>query len=184
VKEFIDVYRRFNDRLTDVILVVSKVIVASWVLALFVAALTRHITGVGYDWMLELPPMLVPWVVFPLSAVLLRRNHHITVDFLPLMLGATKRRWLRVLVAAIALAASVVFFIAGFQATILFRDMGQLTQMELQFPLWYIYLSFPAGFGVMVIFALEVLLRELFAPSGTDDLEPGAHAVSTSEWVD
>lgn len=184
MRKFIDVYRRFNDRLAGAIVFVAKVVVASWVLALFIAALTRHVTGVGYDWMLELPPMLVPWVVFPMSAVLLRRNHHITVDFLPLMLGAIGQRWLRVLVAAIALAASLVFFIAGFQATTLFRGMGQMTQMELQFPLWYIYLSFPAGFGVMVIFALEVLLRELFAPSRKDDLETGVHAVSTSAWVD
>ena len=181
---YIDAYRRFNDRLCAVILFVGKLVVASWVLALFVSALTRHLTGVGYDWVLELPPMLVPWVVFPMSAVLLRRSRHITVDFLPMMLGAQGRRRLHILVAAIALAAAAVFFIAGVQATMLFRSMGQLTQMELQFPLWYMYLSFPAGFGVMTIFAFEVLLREVFAPEGMGDLAPEAHAPVTSDWVD
>jgi TRAP-type C4-dicarboxylate transport system permease small subunit len=157
----IDGYRRFNDRLSDAIVFVCKLIVASWVLALFVGAVTRYLTGVGYDWVQELPPILVPWVVFPLAGVLLRRDGHITVDFLPLVMGAGGRRVLRIIVAAIALGASIVFMIAGHEATLLFRSMGQLTQMELEFPLWYIYLSFPVGFALMANFAFEVLLFEL-----------------------
>ena len=40
------------------------VIVSIMVLALSASALTRYISGHGFDWFIELPPALVSWLCF------------------------------------------------------------------------------------------------------------------------
>ena len=52
------------------------------VMALSLSAITRYISGTGYDWLIELPPILVCWLVFPLLGPLLKEGNHIQVDFL------------------------------------------------------------------------------------------------------
>ena len=58
------------------------------VLALTASAITRYISGTGYDWFIELPFALVPWLVFPLLGPLLRSGAHIQVDLMPNLLTA------------------------------------------------------------------------------------------------
>ena len=48
------------------------------VAALALSATTR-VTGTGFAWFIELPPVMVSWLVFPLLGPLLAQ--HIKVDF-------------------------------------------------------------------------------------------------------
>jgi TRAP-type C4-dicarboxylate transport system permease small subunit len=148
-----------NSVLERVIIVCSALLVAAMVLILFGGAITRYVTGIGFNTFLELPPMLMPWLIFPLTGVLMRGTSHISVDYLPEKLAPRRRRMLRVVVLGIGAAAGVVFCYAGFQATSLFRMVGQMTEMEWEFPIWWIYLSFPVGFAILTLFSLEGLLR-------------------------
>jgi len=157
-------HRRLNDALAALIIGASGLIVAFMVVALFGGAVTRYFTGIGYDWVLEFPPITVPWLVFPMAAVLLRHGSHIAVDVLPPLLTPRKRRVVYVLADLVLLTGGVVFFIGGLDAVALFRMMGQLTEMEVQFPIWYIYLAFPVGFAIFISFALENLLHDLLEP--------------------
>ena len=71
-----------NNILNRVILWLATVIIALMVLALSLSALTRYVSGIGYDWFIELPPVLTSWLVFPLLGPLLIKGKHIKVDFL------------------------------------------------------------------------------------------------------
>lgn len=153
--------RALNDVLEKTVGLVSGLLIAVMVLIVFGGAVTRHMTGTGYNMVMELPPMLVPWLVFPLAGVLIRTGAHIGVDFLPDRLSPKGARWLRALVAALTLGAAVLFCIAGYEATDLFMMVGQRTEMEWSFPIWWIYLSFPVGFAIMASFALEVLVAAI-----------------------
>ena len=62
------------------------VIVAIMVLALSASALTRYVSGHGFDWFIELPPALVSWLVFPMLGPLLKTGNHIEVDFVSTVL--------------------------------------------------------------------------------------------------
>ena len=156
-----------NDVLERVVLVVAAGLVAAMVLILTGGAVTRYLTGFGFNVFTELPPMLMPWLVFPLAGVLMRGTAHISVEYLPDQLSPGRRRIVRIVVFAIAAVAGGAFCYAGFLATSLFRMVGQMTEMEWEFPIWWIYLSFPVGFGILTLFALEGLLRAaLDAPSG------------------
>jgi TRAP-type C4-dicarboxylate transport system permease small subunit len=152
---------RINDLIAKLAMALAMAIVAFTVLALFGGAATRYLTGTGYDWLMELPPMMMPWLVFLLLGVLLRSQTHISVDFLPPKLSWRGQKMLRLVCNSIAFGAAIVFFIAGIDAVALFQMLGQVTEMEIEFPIWYIYLSFPVGFAILASFAAEMVLRDL-----------------------
>ena len=62
--------RQINAVLEKLTAVSSSAIAAIMVLALTLSAITRYVSGTGYDWFIELPPALVPWMVFPLLGLL------------------------------------------------------------------------------------------------------------------
>ena len=39
--------------------------------------------------------------------------------------------------------------------------LGQVMELEIEIPIWWVYLAFPTGFGIMTLFATELMLVEL-----------------------
>ena len=150
-----------NERLEKAIYLFAMFIVANMVLALFLSAVIRYLSGTGYDWFIELPPILTSWLVFPLLGPLLKSGSHIKVELFNNVLNPRQSSMLRLLIATIALLSSIVFLIAGIQATNLYFMLGQVMELEIEIPIWWIYLAFPTGFGIMTLFATELMLVEL-----------------------
>ena len=153
----------FNVWLEKAVYLLAIFIVANMVLALFLSALVRYLSGTGYDWFIELPPILTSWLVFPLLGPLLKSGGHIKVDVLNNTLSPHNRSLLRLGISLIALIASIVFLMAGIEATSLYYRLGQVMELEIEIPIWWVYLAFPFGFAIMAIFALELVLSELLA---------------------
>jgi len=152
-----------NKKLEMAIYLLAMFIVANMVLALFLSALIRYLSGTGYDWFIELPPILTSWLVFPLLGPLLKSGTHIKVDLLSNLLNLRQFAILKLVIAAIALMSSVVFLIAGIEATSLYFMLGQVMELEIEIPIWWVYLAFPTGFGIMTLFATELILVEIKA---------------------
>jgi TRAP-type C4-dicarboxylate transport system permease small subunit len=127
----------------------------------FIAAVVRYATGEGYTWLAEFPPQLVPWVVFPLLGVVLRHDGHIAVDVLPHYVKGRALTVLRAAVLGACLLAAIAFAIFGANTVLFFKQLGQVSTTEIEFPLWVLYLSYPLGFALAANFALESLLGEL-----------------------
>jgi TRAP-type C4-dicarboxylate transport system permease small subunit len=155
-----------NEWLEKAIYLLAIFIVANMVLALFLSALIRYASGTGYDWFIELPPILTSWLVFPLLGPLLKSGAHIKVDILNNLLAPRQLSILRLIIAVIALLSSIVFLVAGIEATSLYFMLGQVMELEIEIPVWWVYLAFPCGFGIMILFALELILAELVALGG------------------
>ena len=151
--------RTLNGGLEFLTVSMATGIVAIMVSALCGSALTRFVSGNGYDWFIELPPALVPWLVFPILGPLMRRGAHIQVDLLPAIISRSANIYLQFFCYLTALFASVIFFLAGLEATTLFKRMGQMMELELDVPLWWMYLAFPVGFVILGLFSLELLLE-------------------------
>ena len=83
--------RAVNSYLASASLALAMLIIFIMVAALFLSAATRFITGIGFAWFIELPPVLVSWLVFPLLGPLLKKGQHIKVDFLTPMLSKTNK---------------------------------------------------------------------------------------------
>ena len=154
---------KFNGLLEKAVYMLAIFIVANMVLALFLSALVRYLSGTGYDWFIELPPILTSWLVFPLLGPLLKSGSHIKVDVLNNTLSPQNLSLLRLVISSIALIASIVFLMAGIEATSLYFKLGQVMELEIEIPIWWVYLAFPTGFAIMAIFALELVLSELLA---------------------
>ena len=152
---------KFNEWLEKAVYMLAIFIVANMVLALFLSALVRYLSGTGYDWFIELPPILTSWLVFPLLGPLLKSGSHIKVDVLNNTLSSKNLSLLRLVISLIALLASIVFLMAGIEATSLYFKLGQVMELEIEIPIWWVYLAFPTGFAIMAIFALELVLSEL-----------------------
>ena len=157
---FLEAYRRVNDALESLIVAFTGVVVVLIVALPFVAAVVRFGTGEGYTWLAESPPQLVPWVVFPLLGVLLRHDRHIAVDVLPHFLTGRRLAVLRLTVLAICLVSCLAFAAFGTRTVLFFRQLGQMSTTEFEFPLWVLYMSYPIGFLLAANFCLEALLRE------------------------
>ena len=160
--------RVVNGAIERLTAVTSSVVAAVMVLALVTSAVTRYVSGTGYDWFIELPPALVPWMVFPLLGPLLRSGSHIQVDLLPTFLRGTAALWLKLLVYSLMLVGSLIFFQAGNEAVALFRRLGQLMELEIELPIWWMYLAFPTGFAILALFSIELWLETLRDLTGSE----------------
>ena len=150
-----------NNILNRVILWLATIIVGLMVLALSLSALTRYVSGIGYDWFIELPPVLTSWLVFPLLGPLLVQGKHIKVDFLTSILSDKSKIILRMFVAIVALMAGLIFCKAGIDATVLYYNLGQKMELEIDVPIWWMYLAFPTGFLILILFSTQMFLEEI-----------------------
>ena len=172
VSGLVGAYARLNDRLAAVITAFASALTMIIVVAPFAAAVIRYWTGQGYDWLAELPPQLLPWVVFPLVGVLLRKERHIAVDVVPHFLSGRGLAALRAVVMAISLAGCVVFAAYGAVAVQFFAQLGQISTTEIEFPLWWLYVSYPLGFALAANFCVEALLRQISGDAPLPAAEP------------
>ena len=152
-----------NNILNRIILWLATIIVALMVLALSLSALTRYVSGIGYDWFIELPPVLTSWLVFPLLGPLLVQGKHIKVDFLTSILSDKSKIILRMFVALVALMAGLIFCKAGIDATVLYYNLGQKMEPEIDVPIWWMYLAFPTGFLILILFSTQMFLEEILS---------------------
>ena len=153
--------RLLNNLLTHVTYTIAMAIVAMMVLDLSLSALTRYISGTGYDWFIELPPVLVSWLVFPLIGPLYRSKSHINVDFINSYFTNDQMALVNVFANLIALISSAIFFKAGLDATLMYYYLGQVMELEIEIPIWWMYAAFPTGFVVFGLFALEQVLTDI-----------------------
>ena len=147
-----------NGILSKLTFFIAMAIVCVMVLALSASALTRYISGHGFDWFIDLPPALVSWLVFPMLGPLLKTGNHIEVDFVSTILSAKSIKYVKFSVYLISFISSFIFFKAGLEATLLFYNLGQMMELEIDVPIWIMFLSFPVGFIIMGLFSLELLL--------------------------
>ena len=155
------ILQAINSFFNEVILWLATTIIAIIVLALFLSAFTRYVSGIGYDWFIELPPVLTSWLVFPLLGPLLIKGKHIKVDFISSYIEEKHKSLLRLFVALIALLSGIIFFKAGVEATILYFNLGQKMELEIDIPIWWMYLAFPTGFFILILFSIQMICEEI-----------------------
>ena len=157
--------RAINKLFASASMMLAMAIIFIMVAALFLSATTRFITGTGFAWFIELPPVLVSWLVFPLLGPLLKKGQHIKVDFLTPILSERFKRILFLLVNLVAFISACVFFKAGLDATIMYYNLGQVMEIEISIPIWWMFLAFPVGFLILALTSLELMfdnILELF----------------------
>ena len=158
---FLNPLEQFNKVISQIVFALATALIGLIVLALTMSAVTRYVSGNGYDWFIELPPAMVTWLVFPLLGPLFKSGQHISVDFVTVFLSDTQVAFLKFLTHVVTLIAAVIFTQAGIEATQLYIPLGELMELEIEIPVWWIYLAFPVGFIILGLISLELLLLDL-----------------------
>ena len=156
-----NILRVVNSILSKIAMTLATCIIFIMVAALTLSASTRFFTGSGFAWFIELPPVLVSWLVFPLLGPLLKKGQHIQVDFITSLLSEKSKKILNISVNLVALISACIFFKAGYDATLLFFNLGQLLEIEIDVPIWWMYLAFPVGFFILGLVAIELLIENI-----------------------
>ena len=156
-----NILRVVNSILSKIAMTLATCIIFIMVAALTLSASTRFFTGSGFAWFIELPPVLVSWLVFPLLGPLLKKGQHIQVDFITSLLSDKSKKLLNISVNLVAFISACVFFKAGYDATLLFFNLGQLLEIEIDVPIWWMYLAFPVGFFILGLVAIELLIENI-----------------------
>ena len=152
---------QLNKVISQVVFALATALIGLIVLALTLSAVTRYVSGNGYDWFIELPPAMVTWLVFPLLGPLFKSGQHISVDFVTVFLSNAQLAFLKFLTHVVTLIAAVIFTQAGIEATQLYIQLGELMELEIEIPVWWIYLAFPVGFIILGLISLELILLDL-----------------------
>jgi C4-dicarboxylate transporter, DctQ subunit len=149
--------------LDKALLAAACIILAGTTLSLSAEALARSALSRTWGLMEELPSLFMPYLVFLLLGVALKRNLHVSVDLLPALL---KGRAKAVLEAVIYLATGVgsCFLLYGAMLGVKgFYQMGLQTTTEIAFPLWVFYLSLVIGFGLLFFSAAEMFVASVIS---------------------
>ena len=153
--------RAVNNFLASATLTLAITIIFIMVAALFLSATTRFITGTGFAWFIELPPVLVSWLVFRLLGPLLKKGQHIKVDFLTPLVSEKIKKVLFFVVNLVAFISACIFFKAGLDATIMYYNLGQVMEIEISIPIWWMFLAFPVGFLILALASLELMFDNI-----------------------
>ena len=165
-------YVRVNDFISLAAISVGGAIMGFAVFALLLSAFERYFIGMGYSWINDLPPLLMPWAIFPVLGVIIRDELHIRVEIAHSMLTDKPRIILQIFVHTVCFVSALTFCIGSSDAVAFFRMLGEVTELEFEFPKWWIYLAFPVGFGILANFSFEGIIREsLKLTDGTYETE-------------
>ncbi|GAA5134055.1 TRAP transporter small permease [Pseudonocardia adelaidensis] len=145
-----------------------------------VAVLLRYLFGTFLFWSEEAIIYLIIYSTFLGAVITLRHNEHVNVDIFGAFLKARGKRVLAVIAAAI----TVVYLgcIGFFAWLLLFEPFSTSTiTPSLKLPLWVVELAVPIGLTLMLLRALEILVRnargvEAFAEGHRSILEVEAEA--------
>ena len=131
-------------------------------------------------WVDDVVGFLLVGTVMLAAAHTLRKGEHIGVDILTERLGPRGRRWAEAWGMAGVVVVSVILIVNGWNTAMFAKMLGILTSGEVEVPLYWLQLLLPLGGLLMLLVALEALLRlALGAPSLADAptrLEAGADA--------
>lgn len=140
---------------------VIRYLVASMIVTMtvviFYQVTQRYLFGQPTIWSEELARYLFVWLVMLASAIAIRKNRHIRIDFFIRKLKPKARLFIELLCYTLILVFLVFLLKEGWaimQQTFNQRSPG------LKIVMAYPYLSIPLGTSLMILFTLEIMIKQ------------------------
>jgi len=131
-------------------------------LALIVWAIVmRYAFNAAPTWVDDIAGFALVAVVMLAATETLRRGEHIGVDVLVTHLSPVGRRWANGWAALATAAIAIVLIAKGWEASALARQLGLLTEGQLEWPTWCLMLFMPLGGTLLLLAAIEALWRAI-----------------------
>ena len=158
-----DWWSRVSHFVEKAVMAVACVILAGTTLSFSAEALGRTVFSRTWGLMEELPSLFMPYLVFLLLGVALKRNLHVSVDLLPALLTGRAKVVLDAVIYFLIGASSGLLLYGAVLGVKGYYRMGLRTTMEIPLPLWIVHLSLVAGFGLLIVFAAEMLVKSIIS---------------------
>ena len=130
------------------------------------AVVMRYVFNRPPVWTDEVVGFMLVGIVMLAAAQSLRRGEHIGVDILVARLSTRGRFWAQLWSSLSVLAVSLIFIVNGWRTAMFSRQLGILTEGNLEIPVFWLQLFLPLGGLMMLLVSLETILRLLAgAPS-------------------
>jgi C4-dicarboxylate transporter, DctQ subunit len=172
--------QRFDRVLTRIENVLAASALGLATIIAIVAVVLRYAFGIFLFWSEEAIIYLIIYSTFLGAVITLRHNEHVNVDIFGAFLKARGKRAFAVLAAAITVVYLVC--IGAFAWLLLFEPFSTSTiTPSLKLPLWVVEAAVPIGLTLMLLRALEILVRnargvEAFAEAQRSIVEVEAEA--------
>lgn len=141
------------------------------------AVLMRYVFNSAPTWVDDTVGfMLVGTVMFAAPATM-RQGGHIAVDMLTGQLGPRGRFWVDVWSSLAMVAVSLIFMVNGWETALSSRMLGISTSGNVEMPIFWLQLMLPLGGALMLLVALEALLR---LAAGLPSLAQRSHGPHTA----
>lgn len=123
------------------------------------AVVMRYVFNRPPVWVDEVVGFVLVGIVMLAAAQSLRRGEHIGVDILVARLGARGRLWAQAWSSLSVLVVSLILVVNGWRTAMFAREIGVLTEGNLEIPSFWLQLLLPLGGLMMLLVSLEALLR-------------------------
>ena len=147
---------RAFDLLESVIKIVMAGLIAGMVVLIAMQVCFRYVLNEPLAWTEEVARHLMVWSALLGAAVAYRRKGHLGMDILVMHLPRPWQRQVEVILQALAIGFFGLLVIHGIP--LVERTMRQLSS-AIRIPMGYIYMSIPVGSALILLFAIEKLIR-------------------------
>jgi TRAP-type C4-dicarboxylate transport system permease small subunit len=125
------------------------------------AVVMRYVFNRPPVWTDEVVGFLLVGIVMLAAAQSLRRGEHIGVDILVARLGPRGRFWAQLWSSLSVLVVALIFIVNGWRTAMFSRQIGVLTEGNLEIPVYWLQLFLPLGGLMMLLVSLEAIARLL-----------------------
>lgn len=151
-----EAYLNFIDRINNVVKYIVSILFIVLVILVFMQVATRFVINYPLSWSEEISRYLMIYIVFLGSALAVRTNDHIAIDFLLEIVSPKNKKRLNVITLLISALFFAMLTYFGFQLTLVV--IGQATP-TLQFSMAWAYAAIPVGALLMLLNVFAVLIQ-------------------------
>ena len=150
--------KKLNDLLLRLCRIMLIIMVPTMTGIVFVQVILRYVFLAPLSWIEELARYLLVWISCFGAAYGVRKGEHISVKFLNKMFKGYVKSALTIMIHALVIIFFMVCFIEGIGLSI--RQWNVVTP-ALQIPRTLPYLGIPISFAIMLLFGLELFIKDI-----------------------
>ena len=160
---------RAFDLLEKTIKVLMAVLIAGMVVLIAMQVCFRYVLNEPLAWTEEVARHLMIWSALLGAAVAYRRKGHLGMDILVMQLPQRWHQRVEVILQVLSIGFFGILVVHGIP--LVERTMRQLSS-AIRIPMGYIYASIPVGSALILLFAIEKLIRAREDQTSSDGATP------------
>lgn len=157
------------DFLEKTIKVLMAALIAGMVVLIATQVCFRYVLNEPLAWTEEVARHLMIWSALLGAAVAYRRKGHLGMDILVMHLPRQWRRAVEVILQVLSIGFFGILVVHGIP--LVERTMRQFSS-AIRIPMGYIYAAIPVGSALILLFAIERLVRAREEQASSDDARP------------